>query len=101
MISVAEIIQLFQSAADEQLKVDGPPNDDHTFNFKENLLNVTFQITFEGTDDGEPSGAILTDAKYKDANATTVLYDRKLAALANNDSTIKENDPTRCSKEEK
>ena len=42
MTSVAEIICLFQSAADEQSKVDGPPNDDHTLKFKEDLLNVTF-----------------------------------------------------------
>ena len=100
MTSVAEIIRLFQLAADEQLKFNGPPNDDHTFKFKEDLLNVTFHITFEGTDDGDPSGAILADAKYKAANATTMLYDQKLAVRANNDSTIKENDPTRCSKEE-
>ena len=63
MTSVAEIIRLFQSAADKQSKVDGPPNDDHTLIFKEDLLNVTFQITFEGTDGGDLSGAILSDAK--------------------------------------
>ena len=38
MTSVAEIIRLFQSAADEQSKADGPPNDDHTLKFKEDLL---------------------------------------------------------------
>ena len=83
MTSVAEIIRLFQSAANKQSKVDGPPNDDHTLIFKEDLLNVTFQITFEGTDSGDPSGAILSDAKYKAANATAVSYDRQLAARAN------------------
>ena len=98
MTSVTEIIQLFQSAANEQSKVDGPPNDDHMLKFKEDLLNVTFQITFEGTDDGEPSGAILTDAKYKAVNSTTLLYDRQLAARANYDATIKENDPACRSK---
>ena len=72
MTSVAETIRLFQSAADKQSKVDGPPNEDHTLRFKEDLLNVTFQITFEGTDGGDPSGAILSDAKYKAANATAV-----------------------------
>ena len=72
MTSVAEIIRLFQSAADKQSKIDGPLNDGHTLIFKEDLLNVTFQITFEGTDSGDPSGAILSDAKYKAANATAV-----------------------------
>ena len=72
MTSVAEIICLFQSDAGEQSKVDGPPNDDQRLRFREDLLNVTFQITFEGTDDGDPSGAILFDAKYKAVNATAV-----------------------------
>ena len=72
MTSIAEIIRLFQSAADKQSKVNGPPNDDHTLIFNEDLLNVTFQITFEGTDSGEPPGAILSDAKYKAVNATAV-----------------------------
>ena len=100
MTSVAETIRLFQSAADEQSKVDGPPNDDHTLKFKEDLLNVTFQTTYEGTDGGDPSGAILSNAKYKSANTTAVLYDRQLAAHANYDASILDNDPVRCSKEE-
>ena len=49
MTSVAEIIRLFQSASDKQSKVDGLPNDYHTLIFKEDLLNMSFQITFEGT----------------------------------------------------
>ena len=100
MTSVAEIIYLFQSAADEQSKVNGTPNDDHTLKFKEDLLNVTFQITFEGTDRGDPSGAILADAKYKAANLTAVSYDRQLAARANYNAYILVNDPARRSKEE-
>ena len=93
MTSVAEIIRLFQSAANKQSKVDGPPNDDHTLIFKEDLLNVTFQITFEGTNGGDPSGAILSDAKYKAANAKAVSYDCQLAAHANYDASILDNDP--------
>ena len=100
MTSVAEIIRLFQLATNEQLKVDGPPNDDHTLKFKEDLLNVTFHITFEGTVGGDTSGTILADAKYKAANTTTVLYDRQLDTCSNYDATIKENDPAHCSKEE-
>ena len=100
MTSVAEIIRLFQSAADKQSKVDGPPNDDHTMIFKEDLLDATFQITFEGTDSGDPSGAILSDAKYKSANATAVSYDRHLAARANYDASIFDNDPTHRSNKE-
>ena len=100
MNSVAEIIQLFQSAADKQSKVDGPTNDDHTLKFKEDLLNVTFQITFKGTDGGDTSGAILANAKYKAANSTNVSYDRQLAARANYDATIMETEPTRILKEE-
>ena len=61
MTSVAEIIRLFQSATKKQSKVDGPPNDNYTLIFKEDLLNVTFQITFEGTGSGDPSGVILSD----------------------------------------
>ena len=100
MTSVIEIIRLFQTAADEQLKVDGPLNDDHTLKFKEDLLNVTFQITLEGTDGGEPSGAILSNAKYKAVNATAVSYDRQLAARANYNAYILDNNPACCSKEE-
>ena len=58
------------------------------------------QITFEGTNGGDPSGDILADAKYKAANATTMSCDRQLTARANYDATIKENDPARHSKEE-
>ena len=100
MTSVAEIIRLFQSAADKRLKVNGLPNENHTLIFKEDLLNVTFQITFEGTDSGDPSGAILSDAKYKDANATAISYNRQLAACANYDASILDNDPARRSKED-
>ena len=100
MTSVAEIIRLFQSAANEQSKVNGPPNDNHTLKFKEDLLNVTIQIMFEGTDGGDPSGAIIADTKYKAANATTVSYEWQLAARANYDASILENDPARRSKEE-
>ena len=100
MTSVAEIICLFQSASDKQSKVDGPPNDDYTLIFKEDLLNMTFQITFEGTNSGDPSGAILYDAKYKAANATAVSYDRQLAARANYDASILDNYPACRSKEE-
>ena len=100
MTSVAEIIHPFQSAANKQSKVDGPPNDDHTLIFKEDLLNVTFQITFEGTDSGDPSGAILLDAKDKATNATAVSYDRQLTARANYDVSILYNDPAYFPKEE-
>ena len=100
MTSVAEIIRLFQSTADKQSKVDGPLNDDHTLIFKEDLLKVTFQITFEGTNSGDPSGTILSGAKYKAANAMAVSYDRQLAARADDDASILDNDPTRRSKEE-
>ena len=99
MTSVAKIIRLFQSAADKQSKVDGPPNDDHTLIFKEDLLNVTFQIRFKGTDSGDPSGAIFSNAKYKATNATAVSYDRQVAACANYDASILDNDPARSSKE--
>ena len=61
---------------------------------------MTFQITFEGTDSGDPSGATLSDAKYKAANVTAVSYDRQLAAHANYDASILDNDPACCSKEE-
>ena len=79
MTFVAESIRLFQSASDEQSKVNGPPNNNHTLKFKEDLLNVTFQITFEGTDGSDPSGTILSNAKYKATNASVVSYDRQLA----------------------
>ena len=100
MTSVAENIRMFQSSANEQSKFDRPPNDNHTLKFKEDLLNVTFQIIYEVTDGGDPSGAIFADAKYKAANTTTVSYDRQLAARANYDASILDNDPVRCSKEE-
>ena len=61
---------------------------------------MTFQITFEGTDSGDPSGAILSDAKYKAANATAVSYDCQLAASANYNASILYNNPACRSKEE-
>ena len=99
MTSIAEIIRLFQSAANKQSKVNGPPNDNHTLIFKEDIFNGTFQITFGDTDSGDPSGAILSDAKYKAANATAVSYNRQLATRANYDASILDNNPARCSKE--
>ena len=49
---------------------------------------MTFQSTLEGTDGGDPSGAILSDAKYKAANATAMFYDRQHAARANYNAYI-------------
>ena len=48
MTSIADIIRLFQLATNEELRLNGPPNDNHTLKFKENLLNMTFKITGKG-----------------------------------------------------
>ena len=57
-------------------------------------------VVSKGTDSGDPSGAILSDATYKATNATAVSYDRQLAARANYNALILDNNPARCSKEE-
>ena len=62
MTSVVEITRLFVEARDNRTKFSGTPNDDHVVNFKEDLLKVCLQISFEGTESGDPSGAILEDA---------------------------------------
>ena len=83
MTSVAEITCLFAEARDNRTKVAGTPNDNHVAAFKEDLLNVCLQIAFEGTDAGNPSSAILKDARYRVAVATNTPYDRQVAAHVN------------------
>ena len=63
MTSVVEITRLFVEARENLTKVSGTPNDDHVVNFKEDLLNVCLQIAFKITNAGNPSGAILEDAR--------------------------------------
>ena len=62
MTYVVKITCLFAEACDNCMKVADTPNDDHVVTFKEDLLNVCLQIAFKGTDDGNPSGAILEEA---------------------------------------
>ena len=76
MTSGLEITCLFAEAHDNQTKVAGTPNNNHVVTFKEDLLDVCFQIAFEGTKDGNPSGAILEGARYQVAVATNTPYDR-------------------------
>ena len=78
----------------------GNPNDNHVFNFKEVLLNVCLQITFKGTDAGNPSVNILEDARYQVTVSTSTPYDRQVAAHANYDPNLKADDPTCRAKEE-
>ena len=83
MTSVVEITRLFAKARNNRKKVLGTPNDDHVVTFKEDLLNVCLQIAFEGTDTGDPSGAILEDARYQVAVTTNTPYGCKVAVRAN------------------
>ena len=61
---------------------------------------MVFQITFDGTNGSNPSGAILLDSKYKAVNGTDAMYDQQLPMYIVYDPTIKVDDPTRRSKEE-
>ena len=83
MNSVVKITRLFAKARDNRTKVAGTPNDNHVFAFKEDLLNICLKISFECTDTGDPSSAILEDARYRVAVATNNPYDRQVAAHAN------------------
>ena len=83
MTSVVEITRLFAEARKNRTKVAGTLNDDYVVTFKEDLLNVCLQISSECTDANEPSGAILEDARYQAAIATSTPYDRQVAARAN------------------
>ena len=67
MTSVVKITHLFAEARENCTKFAGTPNDKHAVAFKEDLLNVCLQIAFEGPDAGDPSGAILEDARYQAA----------------------------------
>ena len=51
----------FAEARDNRTKFAGTPNYDHVVTFKEDLLNFCLQISFGGTNAGNPSGAILED----------------------------------------
>ena len=64
MTSVVKITRLFVETRNNRTKVAGTPNDDDVVTFKEDLLNVYFQIAFKGTNAGDPSGAILEDVRY-------------------------------------
>ena len=61
MTSVVKITRLFSEARDNRTQVAGTPNDNHVVAFKEDLLNVCLQIAFEGTNSGDPSGAVFKD----------------------------------------
>ena len=99
MTSVVEITRLFADARDNHMKVAGTPNDDHVVASKEDLLNVCLQIAFEGTDAGDSSGAILEEARYGVAIMTNTPYDYQVAAHANYDPNLQEDDPTCRAKE--
>ena len=95
MTSVVKITRLLAEAGDSCTKVAGTPNDNHAVAFKEDLLNVCFQIAFKGTDAGDPSGAILEDARYRVAITTNIPYHRQVAARTNYDPDLKADDPAR------
>ena len=74
------------------------PNDDHVVNFKEGVLNVCLQITFEDTNTSNPYGAIPEDARYQVAVSTSTLYNQQVAVCANYKPNLKVNDPARRAK---
>ena len=75
MTSVVEITHLFPEARDNHTKVAGTPINNHVVSFKEDLLNVRLQIAFKGINAGNPSSAILADARYWVAVVTNTPYD--------------------------
>ena len=104
MTSVVKITRLFAEARNNQKKFAGTHNNDHLIPFKEDLRNVCLQIASEGTGVGNPSGdpsvAILEDARYQVAVATSMPYDCQVAACTNYDPDLQSNDTASCSKEE-
>ena len=99
MTSPEGIIALFEKGAEPHTMPEGTPTDDSILTIKETLLNTVFQIRCEGTNAGDPSGAILPEDKYLDANNTEVPYDRQLDARPSYDPELKDEDPARRSKE--
>ena len=95
---VNEIFRLFKAACNSHAKVDGTPSDDNAISLKEDLLNMCLQITFEGTDDGDLSGAIIEEARYKRVNMNGASYDRQLAARKNYNDSIAVNNNLRRAK---
>ena len=100
MTSTIKITCLFAETRDNRTKVTGTPNNDHVVAFKEDLLNVCLQIAFKGTNAGDPSGAILEDARYRVAIATNTPYDRQVATRANYDPDLQADNPVHRVKEE-
>ena len=100
MTSVVKITRLFAEARDNRTKVAGTPNNDHVVAFKEDLLNVCLQIASEGTDARNPSGTTLENAHYRAAVAMNTPYERQIAARANYDPDLQEDNIVRRSKEE-
>ena len=101
MTSVVKITRLFAEARDNCTKGTGTPNNNHAVAFKEDLLNVCLQIAFKGTNAGNPSGAILEDARYRVAVATNTPYGCQVVARANYDPNLQVDNPTRHAKEGK
>ena len=58
------------------------------------------QITYERTDAGDPSGAILEDAHYKRVNMAVTLYNWQLAVRKSYDNIIVVDNPLFHTKEE-
>ena len=99
MTSVIKITRLFAEVRNNRTKVAGTPNDDHAVAFKEEVLNVCLQIDFEGTDAGNPFGAILEDSHYRVTITTNTPYDCKIAAHTNYGPDLQADDPVRRAKE--
>ena len=100
MTSVVRITRLFAEARNNCMKVAGTLKYNHAVAFKEYLLNICLQIAFEGTNAGDPSGAILEDTCYRVTVASNTPYNRQVVARANFDPDLQSDAPVRHAKEE-
>ena len=90
MSAFSGIISLFNTDQESYAPIIGPPTDENMVRLREAILTILYSISL-GTDEGCPSGIILTDAAYKCSIETNVSFDPIIGASKLYNPSIKDN----------
>ena len=90
MSTSSDIISLFNTDWESCAPIVSPPTNDNMVRLCEAILTILYSISL-GTDEGCPSGIILTDAAYKCSIETNVSFDPIIGASKLYNPSIKDN----------
>ena len=90
MSTSSDIISLFNTSQEIYTPIVIPPTDKYMFLLCKAILTILYSISL-GTDEGCPSGIILTDAAYKCSIETNVSFDPIIGASKLYNPSIKDN----------